>query len=153
MKSQLKQRLLAVSFFAGVCAQLNAQSYTIDWHTIDGGGGSSTGGVYAVSGTIGQPDAGGPMTNGLYSVTGGFWALFGVQMSGAPTLTITPAAPGFAILSWPVTALNFQLQETTNLALPNSWSPVAQPAVTNGAQISVTVPASADRKFFRLKWQ
>ena len=57
------------------------------------------------------------------------------------------------ILSWPVTVLNFQLQENTNFALPNSWSPVAQPAVTNGAQISVTVPTSAARKFFRLKSQ
>ena len=35
-----------------------AQSYQIDWFTIDGGGGTSTGGVYSVSGTIGQPDAG-----------------------------------------------------------------------------------------------
>lgn len=34
-----------------------AQSYSIDWFTIDGGGGTSTGGVYSVSGTIGQPDA------------------------------------------------------------------------------------------------
>ena len=57
------------------------------------------------------------------------------------------------ILTWPVTALNFQLQENTDLSLPNSWSPVAQPAVTNGGQISVTVPATAARKFFRLKSQ
>ena len=43
--------------------------YSIDWHTIDGGGGTSTGGPmigvnYSVSGTIGQADAGGPMTGG-----------------------------------------------------------------------------------------
>ena len=37
-----------------------AQTYSIDWYTIDGGGGTSTGGVYSVSGTIGQPDAGRP---------------------------------------------------------------------------------------------
>src|SRR5437899_2475559 len=35
----------------------HAQSYSIDWFTIDGGGGTSTGGVYQVSGTVGQPDA------------------------------------------------------------------------------------------------
>jgi hypothetical protein len=28
-----------------------AQPYTLDWFTIDGGGGTSTGGVYSVSGT------------------------------------------------------------------------------------------------------
>jgi hypothetical protein len=39
------------------CLCANAQSYSIDGSTVDGGGGSSTGGVYGVSGTIGQPAA------------------------------------------------------------------------------------------------
>ncbi len=43
-----------------------AQSYTIDWYKVSGGGGTSTGGTYQVSGTIGQHDAGGPMTGGNY---------------------------------------------------------------------------------------
>lgn len=47
--------------------------YAIDWHTIDGGGGISSGGGYAVSGTIGQHDASGALTSGGYTVTGGFW--------------------------------------------------------------------------------
>ncbi|MCE7972923.1 MAG: hypothetical protein DYG92_01170 [Leptolyngbya sp. PLA1] len=45
---------------------------TIDWYTIDGGGGTSTGGTYSLSGTIGQPDAG-VMTGGTYTLSGGFW--------------------------------------------------------------------------------
>ncbi len=53
----------------------SAQNYSINWSAIDGGAGSSTGGVYSVRGTIGQADAGGPLTNGQYSITGGFWAL------------------------------------------------------------------------------
>ena len=57
------------------------------------------------------------------------------------------------IVSWPVTGLNFQLQETTDLSLPNSWSPVARPAVTNADHITVTVPATVGRNFFRLKSQ
>jgi hypothetical protein len=74
--------------------------YSIDWSTIDGGGGTSTGGVYSVSGTLGQPDAGGPMTNGQYSVTGGFWSLIKVvQTPGAPLLSITHAGNP-AIVSW-----------------------------------------------------
>ena len=49
--------------------------YSIPWSTIDGGGViSSTGGSFTLSGTIGQPDAGGPMTGGSFSLTGGFWA-------------------------------------------------------------------------------
>jgi hypothetical protein len=43
--------------------------YAIAWSTIAGGGGPSAGGVYSVTGTIGQPDAGGPMTSSQYSVT------------------------------------------------------------------------------------
>src|ERR1017187_274191 len=53
---------------------VRAESYSIDWSTIDGGGGVSTGGVYQVNGTIGQPDAGAAMTGGNYSVSGGFWS-------------------------------------------------------------------------------
>jgi hypothetical protein len=70
--------------------------------------------------------------------------------SAAPLLSIA-RSNAFVIVSWPVSALNFQLRETTNLTLPNAWSPVAQPAVTNGVQIFVTVPATTGNKFFRLK--
>ena len=128
-----------------------AQSFAIDMHTIDGGGGTSTGGVFAVSGTAGQLDAGATMTGGAFSHAGGFWSLFALQMPGAPLLTLALTSTNTVFVSWPVSGLNFQLQENISLALPNSWSRVTQPAVTNGAQISVTVPASVARKFFRLK--
>jgi len=48
------------------CTKVQAQPYSIDWHKVSGGGGTSTGGVYSVSGTIGQHDAGGPMIGGAY---------------------------------------------------------------------------------------
>ena len=50
-----------------------AQPYSITWYTIDGGGGTSSGGAYTVSGTIGQPDAG-TLSGGVYTLAGGFWA-------------------------------------------------------------------------------
>ena len=67
-------------FLAGVLCScivpaLHAQTGSIDWFTVDGGGGVCTGGVYGVNSTIGQADAGEPMTNGLYALTGGYWAL------------------------------------------------------------------------------
>src|SRR5258708_5123809 len=71
-----------------VCPAANAQSYSIDWFTIDGGGGTSTGGVYSVSGTIGQPDAG-HMAGANYAIDGGFWGLISaVQTPGSPLLTV-----------------------------------------------------------------
>lgn len=49
--------------------------YSIDWYTIDGGGGTSTGGVFALTGTIGQFDAHpGGAADGAFTLSGGFWA-------------------------------------------------------------------------------
>jgi hypothetical protein len=47
--------------------------FTIPWWKVDGGGGSSQGGDYSVSGTISQHDAGSPMSGGDYTIVGGFW--------------------------------------------------------------------------------
>lgn len=55
---------------------------SIPRYTIDGGGGSSSGGSFVLAGTAGQPDAG-LMTGGSFSLAGGFWfggaAASGVQ--------------------------------------------------------------------------
>ena len=57
---------------AALTARQNARAqYLVDWCTIAGGGGASTGGVHSVNGPIGQHDAGGPMTGGNSSLTGG----------------------------------------------------------------------------------
>src|SRR6185503_11802568 len=85
-----------------LCLAAHAQTYSIDWSTIDGGGGTSTGGVYSISGTIGQPDAGPTMSGGNFSVDGGFWSLIAaVQTPGAPTLTITGTTTNTVAVSWP----------------------------------------------------
>src|SRR5947209_9223846 len=44
--------------------------YAIDWFTIDGGGGASSGGNLTLTGTIGQPDAG-TLSGGNYTLQGG----------------------------------------------------------------------------------
>ena len=123
----------------------SGQSYSIAKFAIAGGGGTSTGGVYAVSGTIGQPDAGGPLVNGRFFVTGGFWALpIAVQTVGAPTLAIAPAGSGQATISWTSTTAGLVLQENLDLGTTN-WVNSA-----SGATNSVTVPAVLPRKFYRL---
>src|SRR5580765_6216842 len=85
----MKAKILNTGAFLLVALTIHAQQYSIDWHTIDGGGGTSTGGVYSVSGTIGQPDAGPVMSGGNFSLTGGFWSFSTVQTPGAPSLTIS----------------------------------------------------------------
>ncbi len=44
----------------------------LTWNTIDSGGGSSAGGNYSLSGTIGQFDAG-TLSSSNYTLGGGFW--------------------------------------------------------------------------------
>ena len=137
--------MAANTIIASAVAQ-SGGGYALSWFTIDGGSGTSTGGVYSVSGTIGQPDAGGPLTNGQYSVTGGFWALpIGVPMLGAPTLQIVPAALGFATISWSPATPGFVLQMSDNLTAP-SWSDAP-----SGAANPATVPATLPSKFYRLR--
>ena len=54
--------------------------YDLTWSTIDGGGATSIGGAFSLSGTIGQPDAQTPpvMTGGTFELTGGFWPVANV---------------------------------------------------------------------------
>jgi hypothetical protein len=56
-------------FAPGAMAQLS-----MNWFTIDGGGGTSSNvGGLSLGFTVGQPDAGPPMTGGALTFTGGFW--------------------------------------------------------------------------------
>jgi hypothetical protein len=122
-----------------------AQPYSIDWYKVAGGGGTSTGGVYAVSGTIGQPDASTPLSGGNYSVTGGYWSLINVmQTPGAPTLTITYSG-NQAIISWPPSVTGWTLQTNTTLA-SGSWGNYLGAVVNN----SVTNSPPRGNLFFRL---
>lgn len=121
-----------------------AQNYSIDWHKVAGGGGASTGGVYAVSGTIGQPDSSGALTGGSYSLTGGFWSLFAVQTPGAPLLTITYAGSQ-AIVSWSPSVTGWTLQTNANLATA-TWGNYAGSVVNS----SITNAPPTGNLFFRL---
>ena len=127
-----------------------AQQYSIDWHKISGGGGTSTGGVYTVSGTIGQHDAGGPMTGGNYTLTGGFWAIYALQTPGAPTLYMSHFG-GTVTVFWQVVA-GWHLQQNDNLAMPAGWSNSSGVITTNGTNY-LTLPAAPGNRFFRLGTQ
>ena len=123
---------------------VHAQSYSINWYKISGGGGTSVGGSYQVGGTIGQHDASGAMTGGNYSLTGGFWALFAVQTPGAPLLTIT-YSNSQAIVSWPSSVTGWTLQTNGNLNTTN-WVNYSGAIINN----TVTNSPPKGNLFFRL---
>ena len=126
-----------------------AQTYSIDWYKIAGGGGTSTGGVYSVSGTIGQPDASGAMTGGNYSLTGGFWSLISVvQTLGAPTLKISHS--GNAVTVYWQDVSGWSLQQNNNLSLPANWSVSGGVTTSNGTNY-LNVASPTGNLFFRLQ--
>ena len=128
-----------------ITISVQAQPYSVDWYKVSGGGGTtSTNSPYAISGTIGQHDAGGPMTGGNYSVTGGFWALYAVQTPGAPFLTITYVG-GKAVVSWDSSISGWTLQTNSNLST-GTWGNYLGLVVDNSA----TNSPPTGNVFFRL---
>lgn len=133
-----------------VATSVRAQSLTIDWFSINGGGGASTGGLYSVNGTIGQFGAG-KSSGGNYTLECGFWNVaVALQTPGAPTLSVIRSG-GNVTLFWPEDGSSFHLEQSGYVASPASWGATVQSASTNSGTISVTVPATAGYQFFRLK--
>ena len=133
-----------------VTPAIYAQPYSVDWYKIAGGGGTSTGGTYQVTGTIGQPDASGALTGGNYSVTGGFWSLISaVQMPGLPNLLIVPNGPNSVKILWPNTG-SYTLQQNGNLATTN-WVTSSYSITTASGTNSITITPPTGNLFFRLK--
>jgi hypothetical protein len=136
--------LLAFSF------RVSGQSYSIDWYKIAGGGGTSTGGTYQVTGTIGQPDASGALTGGQFSVTGGFWSLINVvQTPGAPTLYVSHSGHTVTVYWQDVSGWN--LVQSGSLTTPiASWSSSSSPTLTGGTNY-LNIANLTGNLFFRLK--
>jgi hypothetical protein len=135
------------------CFPAHAQNFNIDWFTIDGGGGASTGGVYSVRGGIGQPAAG-RMSGGNYTLDGGFWAIIAaVQTPGSPLLKITSDPQLSTItLSWPASSTGFSLQQSSGLGTAD-WISVTNAPVQVGTEWQVTISPAIANNFYRLKYQ
>jgi hypothetical protein len=80
----LCQWILSIIIFTAAISTASDTQYQLNWRTIDGGGGTSSGGQYKLTGTIGQPDAA-YSSGGDYKVFGGFWP-------GGPLCTIVDFA-------------------------------------------------------------
>ena len=147
----MKMKILSLMLLVALLLQavVFAQSYAVDWYKVADGGGTSTGGTYQVSGTIGQHDAGGPMTGGNYSLTGGFWALISVvQTPGAPTLYISHAGNTVTVYWQDVSG--WSLQQNGNLSVTNGWSASSSPAQSNGTNY-LNLANPTGNLFFQLK--
>jgi hypothetical protein len=145
----MKKCLMLQALFFAAAISLQAQSYSIDRFGIAGGGGTSSNGQYTVSGTVGQHDPGELMNGGTYSLTGGFWAIFALQTSGAPALTVTFVGSDTVVISWSSLVTGFVLQQNSDLNTTN-WSDFVGTVDDDGTNKSVTISLPAGSSFFRL---
>jgi len=148
----MKKVLLAVCGLWLCGGAVQAQNYSIDWFTIDGGGGTSTGGVFTVTGTIGQADAG-HMSGGNFTLDGGFWAIIAaVQTPGAPALRVVRTTTNTVVLAWPNPSTGFSLQENSVVNNSPGWASVTNtPPVVVGSERQVIIPSPVGNRFYRLK--
>jgi hypothetical protein len=123
----------------------------IEWSTIDGGGGSSSGGKYKIQGTIGQTDASEVSSGGTFAIGPGFW--YGVIQSPAmPQLAIERQPNGSNRIFWTDPSGIFVLQETTpphNLQ-SDSFTDVPLPYQTDADESFFEITNPSGKKFFRL---
>jgi len=77
-------------------AHAQGTGYDISWFTVDGGGGLSGDGSYALTGTVGQPDAG-ALTGDVYTLAGGFWGDTFVSEPIPPAASFTANPTGGAV--------------------------------------------------------
>jgi hypothetical protein len=125
------------------------QNYTIDWHKIAGGGGTSAGGTYQLNGTVGQSDASGALSGGNYSVTGGFWSLISVvQTPGMPPLYISSS--GNTVTVYWQNVSGCALQQNGNCMAPTGWAACPYSPTTSNGTNYVNIPCTGGNLFFRL---
>jgi hypothetical protein len=139
-----------VGIAALLVATAAAQDYAIDWFKVAGGGGTSSGGAFTLTGTIGQADAAPPVSGGAFVLSGGFWGgVVAVQAEGAPALVVARNQNGSVTVSWPSPSTGWSLQRSDALS-EGGWGPAPETVADDGAQKSVTVVSTVGFKFYRL---
>ena len=141
---------LVLSMFSllGAVGSTSAQTFSVERFAV-GGTCTSTDGPFALSGTLGQPDANQQsLTGGTFSLAGGFWSFVVVPTPEAPLLTIERQGADVRVF-WPLPDTGFVLDQS--LSATGGWSQVTLPYATNTAGISISVPAPTGNQFYRLR--
>jgi hypothetical protein len=122
--------------------------FSIPWHTVDGGGGTSATGRYSVSGTAGQPDAG-AFRGGATELFGGFW--FPEAICNC-RLTIERSGSA-VVVTWPAMYRGCTLETATELrSAPGRtpWTPV-NPTLVGDTYTYIEFAPSEPQRFFHLR--
>jgi len=133
------------------CAVVRAESgdYEIDWYSLDCGGGASADEVYAISGTIGQPNTD-EVGDDIFTILSGFWAAAIETSAPTPPKLTVNVVGDIMVLTWPASVTGFYLEQNFELTQPGGWSPVNQPVVVSNDCNTVTVLTSDRLVYYRL---
>lgn len=134
-----------------------AQQFSVTSHVIAGGGGTASGGLFAITGTIAQAEAAPRLTGGCFSVDPGFWGHYAViSTPGAPTLR-TRIVANYVRVAFTPTCGDWVLQWTATLepeAAATSWTDdEASNLILIDGELTrdFHIPSWGNRLYFRLR--
>lgn len=150
MKRIPRCTLLAAALSGGLILGLQAQSLTLDWITVDGGGGTAVAPGLELQITIGQPDAG-AARGGPYLLETSFWpGPFAPATPVPPALSVGRTPDGLA-LSWPAALGPVVLERAVLLGPGGAWDAVPVEPVPVGGDLRVVLSPGVGTAFYRLR--
>jgi len=127
-----------------------AGRFAISSSTFTPGGDLLKGGRFSLRTAVGQHDAG-SIRGGRFALDGGFIPAITIEQApGAPKLKIRLNRQGDAVLSWPIDAQGWLLEETAAINY-QKWNAVPTTVIDTDTEHTVTVPATGVMKCYRLK--
>lgn len=154
MGSSLNQRLTSTIFCAGIgllVASSAVADYAVDWFKVSSGGGSSQGGDYSLSGTVGQTGIG-TISASNFAIEGGFWGLAPRSFAPQPPTLFIRISTNQVVISWVASVGQFVLEQSGTVDA-SEWTPVSAPSTQVGARWLITIPLSPESRFYRLRAQ
>jgi hypothetical protein len=113
---------------------------------LTGGGGSSSGGAYALQGAVTQPSIVGS-AGGAYELTAGLFGIAVLRTPGTPSIGVRFTEDKLAELSWTGDASEFVLEFSPTVGPGAVWEPVSPQPTGN----SFVTPCKQPARFFRFR--
>ena len=138
--------VVALLLFAGSRSAANEEEsvFAIPRYAIHGGGGTSSGGGFAISGAVDVVSAR-EMAGGTFALRSGLGVIHLLQTPDTPPLRIRIAGPDSVEVFWEAGDEAWLLEETPSLITPD-WRD--SNVHTRGSH---TVPATGRERYFRLR--
>jgi hypothetical protein len=89
------------------------------------------------------------VAGGGYALTGGFWALYAVQVPSAPLLRILLTPTNTAVIFWPYPSTGWNLRQNSDLNTTN-WRAASEAVNNDGTNNFIVVNPPMGSRFFRL---